>query len=129
MSRKSAAQVAAAKKAARLKADNQAKRPQHPWLQQQALLAPASDVVPPVTPERNGEAHLSQGPPRLLSKAEVLVVAGCTFPTVWKMMRQGKFPRSRVVGGKSMWLSTEIDAWLADLPVRALKGDAEVEVA
>ena len=28
-----------------------------------------------------------------------------------------------------MWLSSEIDAWLADLPVRALKGDAEVEVS
>jgi predicted DNA-binding transcriptional regulator AlpA len=45
-------------------------------------------------------------------------------------MRDGKFPRSRVVGGKSMWLSTEIDAWIAGLPVRQLKGDdAAAEVA
>jgi hypothetical protein len=39
------------------------------------------------------------------------------------MMRAGTFPRSRVVGGKSMWLSSEIEAWLAALPVRQLKGD------
>ena len=37
---------------------------------------------------------------------------------------RGKFPRARVVGGQSMWLSTEIEAWLAALPVRRLKGDA-----
>jgi predicted DNA-binding transcriptional regulator AlpA len=39
------------------------------------------------------------------------------------------FPRARVVGGKSMWLSSEIDEWLASLPVRPLKGDAPVEAA
>ena len=43
-------------------------------------------------------------------------------------MRAGTFPRSRIAGGKSKWLSTEVDAWLAALPVRPLKGDDE-EVA
>jgi hypothetical protein len=38
-------------------------------------------------------------------------------------MRDGKFPRSRIVGGKSMWLLREVDDWLAALPVRPLKGD------
>jgi predicted DNA-binding transcriptional regulator AlpA len=38
---------------------------------------------------------------------------------------RGQIPRSRIVGGKSMWLSSEIDSWLAGLPVRPLKGDAE----
>jgi hypothetical protein len=38
-------------------------------------------------------------------------------------MRNGTFPRSRVVGGRSMWRSDEIDAWLAALPIRPLKGD------
>ena len=51
-----------------------------------------------------------------------------SFPTIWAWMRAGTFPRSRIVGGKSMWLSTEIEAWLAALPLRHLKGD-EVEVA
>jgi predicted DNA-binding transcriptional regulator AlpA len=62
-------------------------------------------------------------PVRLLSKPEVMAIAGVTFPTIWTWMQDGKFPRSREAGGKSMWLSTEIDAWLAGLPVRPLKGD------
>ena len=34
------------------------------------------------------------------------------------------FPRSRIVGGKSMWRSDEVEAWLDALPVRTLKGDS-----
>jgi predicted DNA-binding transcriptional regulator AlpA len=74
--------------------------------------------------------HGARAPPpvRLISKRAILAITGLTFPTIWKMMRAGTFPRSRIVGGKSMWLSNEIDAWLANLPVRALKGDdANVE--
>jgi Prophage CP4-57 regulatory protein (AlpA) len=43
---------------------------------------------------------------------------------MWAWMRAGTFPRSRVAGGKSVWRSDEVDAWLAALPVRKLKGDA-----
>lgn len=73
--------------------------------------------------------HAARAPParlgaRLLSKREVLAIVGVSYPTLWSMMRAGTFPRSRVVGGKSMWLSTDIEAWLATLPVRKLKGDA-----
>jgi predicted DNA-binding transcriptional regulator AlpA len=60
---------------------------------------------------------------RLLGKPEILAITGVTFPTIWAWMRAGTFPRSRVVGGKSMWPSSEIEAWLADLPLRPLKGD------
>jgi predicted DNA-binding transcriptional regulator AlpA len=71
-------------------------------------------------------AHTAHAQPvRLLNRHEVLAVAGCSYPTLWAWMRAGKFPRSRIVGGKSMWLSTEIDEWLANLPMRPLKGDAE----
>jgi predicted DNA-binding transcriptional regulator AlpA len=66
--------------------------------------------------------------PRLLKKTEVCAIANATFPSIWAWMRDGKFPRARVVGGRSMWRSDEIDAWLAGLPVRRLKGDeAEAE--
>ena len=67
-----------------------------------------------------------QPPPavRLLDKHAVMAIADCSYPTLWAWQRAGKFPRSRVVGGKSMWLSTDIDAWLAALPIRKLKGDA-----
>ena len=60
---------------------------------------------------------------RLLSKSEVLDITGVTFPTVWAWMRAGTFPRSRVAGGKSVWRSDEVDAWLGALPLRKLKGD------
>jgi predicted DNA-binding transcriptional regulator AlpA len=68
----------------------------------------------------------ARAPPavRLLDKAEVLAITAVSFPTIWKWMRAGTFPRSRAVGGKSMWLSSEIDQWLAALPLRKLKGDA-----
>jgi predicted DNA-binding transcriptional regulator AlpA len=66
---------------------------------------------------------------RLLDRHEVTAIAGVTYPCIWLWMREGRFPRSRVVGGKSMWRSDEIDAWLAALPVRPLKGDAPVEAA
>jgi len=77
--------------------------------------------------ERNVRA--ANAPParegaHLLSKRQVLAIINVSYPTLWSWMRQGKFPRSRVVGGKSMWLSTDIEAWLATLPVRKLKGDA-----
>ena len=60
----------------------------------------------------------------LLDKRQVLAVVGVTYPTLWSWMRRQTFPRSRIVGGKSMWRSDEIEAWLAGLPLRPLKGDA-----
>jgi predicted DNA-binding transcriptional regulator AlpA len=67
---------------------------------------------------------LDRPAPRLLNKREVCALAGgVSFPTIWAWMRAGTFPRARIVGGKSMWVSTEIDTWIAGLPVRPLKGD------
>jgi predicted DNA-binding transcriptional regulator AlpA len=76
-----------------------------------------------------GHVRGARAPPfRLLDKNEVCAIANVTFPTVWAWMRASKFPRARIVGGKSMWRSDEIEAWLAALPVRPLKGDT-TEVA
>jgi predicted DNA-binding transcriptional regulator AlpA len=79
---------------------------------------------------RAGRAHAEPdlpprepAPDRLVSKGELLERLGLSFPTIWTMMRKGTFPRARVVGGKSCWLSSEIDAWVAALPLRRLKGD------
>jgi prophage regulatory protein len=63
---------------------------------------------------------------RLISKPEVLDRVGVTFPTIWKWMREGKFPRSRELGGKVAWIESEVEAWIASLPVRRLKGDEAV---
>ena len=64
---------------------------------------------------------------RLLCKTEVCAIAHATFPSIWAWMRAGHFPRSRIVMGRSMWLSTEIEQWLAGLKLRPLKGDAPDE--
>ena len=60
---------------------------------------------------------------RLIFRREVLRRVGLSYPTIWKMMREGRFPRSRVCGGKSAWLEEEIDTWIEGLPLRRLKGD------
>lgn len=78
--------------------------------------------------------HAARGPPGwlgdyLVSKRDVLAITNVTFPTLWAWMRAGKFPRARVVGAKSMWLSSEIEAWLATLPVRRLKDAPEAPVS
>ncbi len=62
-------------------------------------------------------------PNRLIYRPELLRRIGLSYPTVWRMMREGKFPRGRAVGGKTAWLESEIDNWIAALPERRLKGD------
>jgi predicted DNA-binding transcriptional regulator AlpA len=62
---------------------------------------------------------------RLLSKGDVLDKVGVTYPTIWKLMRQGTFPRSVVVGGKVAWLEHEVDEFIAKLPRRRLKGHGD----
>jgi prophage regulatory protein len=63
-------------------------------------------------------------PPRLLSRREVLERVGATYPSVWKWMRDGKFPRAReLTNGRIAWLESEIEEWIANLPIRKLKGD------
>lgn len=60
---------------------------------------------------------------RLMSKAETCDRVGRTFPHIWKLMREGKFPRAREFDGKPVWLEHEIIEWIAALPVRRYKGD------
>ena len=64
---------------------------------------------------------------KLLAKREVLARVGVTFPTIWKWMRAGTFPRSRRLGSgkgaKCVWYESEINAWATTLPIQPLKGD------
>jgi predicted DNA-binding transcriptional regulator AlpA len=122
------AQIAAARKAAALKAKN-AKHGLSPGLitanqRAQARAALAAESV--LNQPKPDHVHAPRGPPslRLLDKAEVCAIANVSFPTIWAWMRRGQFPRSRIVGGKSMWRSDEVAAWMSALPVRPLKGDA-----
>lgn len=124
---KPAAQVPFAKKAAALKARISPKT---------RYLADAAKVLEQKAAEQFGyyqhdtqRVHAPRAPPdtRLLSRPEVVKIVGVSFQSLWAWMRAGTFPRSRIVGGRSMWLSSEIDGWLADLPVRPLKGDSTEE--
>ena len=90
------------------------RRPQSPWLRNHGPTLPAPEETSSERPA---------GLPKLLDKAEVCAIAGASFPTIWAWMRAGTFPRSRAVQGRSMWLSTEIEAWMHALTRRALKGD------
>jgi predicted DNA-binding transcriptional regulator AlpA len=66
---------------------------------------------------------------RLISKPQVLDRVGVTYPTLWAWMREGKFPRSRELGGKAAWVEAEVEAWINALPTRRLKGDAKADAA
>ena len=58
-------------------------------------------------------------------KVEVCDKVGLDYSHIWKLMHRGKFPRSRLIGDKRvMWLESEVDQWIADLPkVKLRKGD------
>jgi predicted DNA-binding transcriptional regulator AlpA len=60
-------------------------------------------------------------PTALIFKAEVLRRVGYTYPSLWRMMREGKFPLSFDVGNKTAWREAEIEAWLASRPRSNLK--------
>ena len=62
---------------------------------------------------------------RLLTKEQVCERVGRTVPTIWSWMRRGLFPRARVAGRTSVWLESEINAWMTALPLRAYRDDNE----
>jgi predicted DNA-binding transcriptional regulator AlpA len=67
-----------------------------------------------------------KGPARLIDKEEVLRRVPFTYPTLWKMMREDKFPRSRTSEtAKTVWLEDEVEQWIRNRPVAKLKGDDE----
>jgi predicted DNA-binding transcriptional regulator AlpA len=75
----------------------------------------ATDV--PERPKKN--------PLRFLSKKQVLDRVPLSFPTLWKMMQRDEFPRSRLASGKTVWLESEIDAWILSRPRCEYKADRE----
>jgi prophage regulatory protein len=59
---------------------------------------------------------------RFIFKPEVLErVGGVAYPTLWRWMRDGKFPAAVEVGGRIAWLESDIDAWMLSRPRREYK--------
>src|SRR5262249_16692859 len=90
---------------------------------------PRSDLVVPkkfnsTKAAGRNEVAAAENTRLLLSKAEVTNLVGKSYQHLWVLMRRGEFPRSRLVGTAPMWVRNEIEAWIANLPVVRLKGDA-----
>jgi prophage regulatory protein len=59
---------------------------------------------------------------RLLSRAEVCQLMGLSFPTIWKMMCEGKFPRPlRISRNRVAWLRSEVLAHVRNLDRQTYK--------
>ena len=58
---------------------------------------------------------------RLIYKPELLKRIGCSYPTLWKWMRNGKFTKALVIEGRIAWPESEIDEWFKGLPHQKLK--------
>jgi predicted DNA-binding transcriptional regulator AlpA len=74
----------------------------------------------PVADSDSGDGD-DESATRYIFKAEVLRRVGFTFPTIWRWMREDKFPLSFDVGSKTAWRENEISAWLASRPRSNLK--------
>jgi predicted DNA-binding transcriptional regulator AlpA len=66
---------------------------------------------------------------RLLSKKQLLEIVPLSYPTIWKLMRAGKFPRGLVISQsqgratRACWRAAEVYAWIENLPRQQLLGD------
>jgi predicted DNA-binding transcriptional regulator AlpA len=69
--------------------------------------------------------HSARGPPKYLTKSEVLERVGFSYPAVWGWMNEGKFPRAFMVAGRLRWWEHEIFEWMSRQSRQRLKSDAE----
>jgi prophage regulatory protein len=57
----------------------------------------------------------------LLKIPEVETRTGLDRVTIWRLERSGRFPRRRLISGRSVrWVDSEIDAWIQALPTAKL---------
>jgi prophage regulatory protein len=51
--------------------------------------------------------------PRLIRLPEVMARVGLKRSAIYQRMSEGRFPKSRSLGGKcTVWVEAEIDAWI-----------------
>jgi len=64
---------------------------------------------------------------KLISRAEVLQRVGLSYPCLWQMMRDKKFPRSIRLGdgqfSRVAWVEAEVEDWINSRPRQQLLGD------
>jgi predicted DNA-binding transcriptional regulator AlpA len=60
-----------------------------------------------------------------LSKKQLCAKVNLTFPFIWKLIREGKFPEGRAVGSRTLWLNSEVEAWILARPTRVYRKAGE----
>jgi prophage regulatory protein len=59
------------------------------------------------------DAHAAVRPVRLIRLPEVIARVGIKRSMIYRLMGDGRFPRSRSLGPKcAVWVENEIDAWV-----------------
>jgi predicted DNA-binding transcriptional regulator AlpA len=56
-----------------------------------------------------------------LSKRQVLKLIPISDVTLWTWCRTGYFPAPRVMGSKTVWLASEVSAFIESRPLREYK--------
>jgi predicted DNA-binding transcriptional regulator AlpA len=83
---------------------------------------PAPNILNRIAAAR---AETESGDVRLLSRGEVLAKVPVSYVSLFCWMRDGKFPKSRQVGGRVCWIETEVNDWIKNLPVTTFKDSSE----
>jgi predicted DNA-binding transcriptional regulator AlpA len=73
--------------------------------------------MPPQQVDVTSDAH-SAPPTKLIFKRQLLERVPLSFTTIWRLTREGKFPRARQIGQRSVWVESEVEAFLQALPLR-----------
>lgn len=65
---------------------------------------------------------------RILRAAELAECLGISRVTLWRWEREGRIPPKRIVGPNVIgWLESEIDEWMASLPMAAPRDEDGAE--
>jgi prophage regulatory protein len=63
--------------------------------------------------ELSKDAHAAVRPLRLIRMPEVIARVGIKRSMIYRLMGEGRFPRSRSLGPKcAVWVESEIDEWI-----------------
>ena len=63
--------------------------------------------------ELSKDAHAAVRPLRLIRMPEVIARVGIKRSMIYRLMGEGRFPRSRSLGQKcAVWVESEIDDWI-----------------
>ena len=63
--------------------------------------------------ELSKDAHAAVRPLRLIRMPEVIARVGIKRSMLYRLMGEGRFPRSRSLGPKcAVWVESEIDEWI-----------------